>query len=49
MELYKAQDTYDKSKREVERIKNGDAERRFKKAEIALRQAEDKVVELKNQ
>lgn len=49
MELYKAQDTYDKSKREVERIKNGDAERRFKKAEIALRQAEDKVVEFKNQ
>ena len=46
-ELYLAQDIFDKSKREVERIKNGDAERRFKKAEAALRQAEDKVVELK--
>ena len=46
-ELYYAQDNYDKSKREVERVRNGFAEKNLSRAEMALRQAEQKIEELK--
>ena len=46
-ELYKAQDRYDKSKREVERVNSGYAQKEFGFATQALQKAEQKIEGLK--